>query len=99
MPIQLRQARHRPRRMIQLSRGRFSHQASEWSQLRQWERGVMMLSASGKRVRKTLRKLPKARPSSAAKMVPRKCGSVMISFTLPGFVWLPVDLKRPTLRG
>ena len=46
----------------------FSHQPSACAQLRQWERGVAMLSPSGMRVSSTLRKLPKARPSSAAKM-------------------------------
>jgi hypothetical protein len=63
--------RQRPRRMSQLNSGRFSHQARVWVQLRQWERGVAMLSPSGRRERTTLRKLPKARPRRAARMVPR----------------------------
>jgi len=47
----------------------FSHQVSVRPQLRQWERGLTMLSPSGQRLRQTLRKLPKARPASAAKAV------------------------------
>ena len=61
----------------------FSHHARMCSQWRQWERGVMMLSPSGKRARKTLRKLPKARPSSAAKIVPMSWSWLRISVSLP----------------
>jgi hypothetical protein len=43
----------------------------------------MMLSPSGKRARKTLRKLPKARPSSAAKIVPMSWSWLRISVSLP----------------
>ena len=49
----------------------FSHQERVWVQLRQWERGWTMLSPSGQRLRHTLRKLPKARPRTAANVVPR----------------------------
>jgi hypothetical protein len=60
--------------------GRFSHQVRVWSQLRQWERGVAMLSPSGRREMTTLRKLPKARPKRAAKTVPRDWSSLGMGF-------------------
>jgi hypothetical protein len=49
----------------------FSHQARVWVQLRQWERGLTMLSPAGQRLRHTLRKLPKARPNRPANTVAR----------------------------
>ena len=45
----------------------FSHQARVWVQWRQCEAGRAMFSALGQRVRRTLRKLPKASPKQAAR--------------------------------
>jgi len=45
-----------------------------------------MLSPSGKRARTTLRKLPKARPSRAAKMAPGIWNSLTISVLLLGVI-------------
>src|SRR5258708_15645057 len=63
--------RQRPRSAIQLTSGRFSHHANSLPQLRQCERGFTTLSPSGQRLRHTFRKLPKASPSSAARIVPK----------------------------
>src|SRR5450631_1770567 len=71
-PIRLLQPRHRPPSASQLISGTFSHHASVLSQVRQWERGLTMLSPSGQRLKHTLRKLPKANPSSAANTVTRR---------------------------
>ena len=68
-PIRSPQVRQRPRKAIQLNSGMFSHHASVRVQLRQWERGLTMLSPAGQRVTQTLRKLPKASPASAANTV------------------------------
>jgi len=57
----------------------FSHQESVCAQLRQWERGRTMLSPSGQRLRHTLRKLPKARPNNAAKIVQKMRIAIWLS--------------------
>jgi len=67
----------------------FSHQERVWSQLRQWDAGVTMLSSLGRRARTTFKKLPKARPSRKVKMAPR------IWISLEGWMavlqWLAVE--------
>jgi len=62
----------------------FSHQERVWAQWRQWERGWMMLSPWGQRLRHALRKLPKARPRRAAKIVPRM--RIMCELSIRGWV-------------
>jgi hypothetical protein len=57
--------------MSQLTSGTFSHHVSVRPQWRQWERGLTTLSLVGQRLRHTFRKLPKQRPNSPAKIVPR----------------------------
>ncbi len=80
-PIQLLQLRHRPRSATQLTSGTFSHQASVRPHCLQCDRGSTTLSPAGQRLRHTFRKLPKASPSSPAKIVPNMRIIVEVEYT------------------